>query len=298
MVNSVNSPGVCGFRQPATNVTSGTNTAATGNATGAADPAAKQTPASTNICGDVFVSKEDSAPSPREYYQEMIKQNPNSTYYPQALKICNGENRLVNFVINRGMEQAGYTTPEQKMEVMGTLSRRLMEEDQAARARGEVDKDGSVKGDVIDAYHKRVYSELGIQERYYGGSIFPQNIGPNPVACDSGLVCNLRDSAKEAVAPAPVQQALSKLGEVLGGAIPAPIQNTASKAGAAATEAAETAMLKTLESLSPEALDGVLETMLQTNKAVSSAREAVSETVSNAKETVSKAKETLKGVFR
>jgi hypothetical protein len=77
----------------------------------------------------------------------------------------------------------GWTSASQSA-IANAIRNGLVSADKAARANGQTDCQGCVKGDVIDAYHDNVFMGAGINPFWYGGNQWPQGVPPNVVPYD------------------------------------------------------------------------------------------------------------------
>ncbi|MDH5856535.1 RHS repeat-associated core domain-containing protein [Lampropedia aestuarii] len=120
------------------------------------------------------------------YYAEVMQSNPNCNYYKAGLGICSGENSLVNVVVNFGYlhAKALNNTSASFGETLEKIRASLIISDMEARSNGDVDENGCVRGNIIDDYHDKAFSEAGINTMFYGGNLWPQAVWPNPVPLD------------------------------------------------------------------------------------------------------------------
>jgi uncharacterized protein RhaS with RHS repeats len=127
------------------------------------------------------------------YYDAQMKNYPTCTYYKNAGDICKGNNSLVNKVVDAAMwsgrraaQKNGKTNfLANKGNTLTEIRNGLVDEDWAAREAGKVDPTNNcVRGNEIDAYHKRVFNKAGLSSTFYGGNLWPQGLKPNPVPLD------------------------------------------------------------------------------------------------------------------
>lgn len=121
-----------------------------------------------------------------QYYDEASQQT-HCKFYLAAAAICRGMKWDVNALLDMGIATAWMrgTTNASEAAIYNAIRNGLIESDRAARkAAGQVGCDGCVKGNVIDAYHDRVFTQNGLSPFWYGGNLAPQGIWPNPVPYD------------------------------------------------------------------------------------------------------------------
>lgn len=130
-----------------------------------------------NVAGDM---------SACSYYESMISIAPSCTYYKEALKICKGKYASVNILtkVNLAISDLFGDKSLNENEVFTNIRKKLAENDQRARDEGKIDKNGCVFGDEIDAYHEKVFEEVGLFPQLYGGNLLCQNCIINPVPVD------------------------------------------------------------------------------------------------------------------
>lgn len=123
------------------------------------------------------------------YYDSMASKYPNCSYYKEAGNICRGQGvkgYLTNSVIKMGIDataarRGGIT---RQGDMLNGIRSRLIAADQRNRQAGNLDGNGCVCGNSIDAYHNDAFNGVGIDPGYYGGNIWPQSLWPNPVPLD------------------------------------------------------------------------------------------------------------------
>jgi uncharacterized protein RhaS with RHS repeats len=121
-----------------------------------------------------------------QYYDDQAAANSKCEYYKKAAAICRAERNDVNLLMRLGMVDAwmnGWTSASQSA-IANAIRNGLVSADKAARANGQTDCQGCVKGDVIDAYHDNVFMGAGINPFWYGGNQWPQGVPPNVVPYD------------------------------------------------------------------------------------------------------------------
>ncbi|WCM94302.1 DUF6531 domain-containing protein [Acidovorax sp. NCPPB 2350] len=120
------------------------------------------------------------------YYDTMAQQKPQCSYYPAGALICRSENKLVNSAVNTALvaESAIQGKSLNQSEVLNSIRGKLVKYDQEAQAAGKVDQNGCTRGNEIDAYHDKAFTESGIRSNFYGGNLWFQGTWPNPVPLD------------------------------------------------------------------------------------------------------------------
>ncbi|MDH5858559.1 hypothetical protein [Lampropedia aestuarii] len=120
------------------------------------------------------------------YYSEMMQENQNCNYYKEGLGICRGENAIVNLAVDTGYMHAKIfnNLSTSLGETPTSIRSSLILPDQQARANEEIDQNGCAKGNVIDQYHNKAFSEAGINDFFYGGNLWLQSTWPNPAPLD------------------------------------------------------------------------------------------------------------------
>lgn len=106
-----------------------------------------------------------------------------SMYYRSAAQICRGERTDVNSVMAFGIANAWLwgRTSASEADVYNQVRLGLISGDQVATAGFG---SNGVTGNMIDAYHDRVFNSVGVGAGFYGGNLWPQGIAPNPVPFD------------------------------------------------------------------------------------------------------------------
>lgn len=107
-----------------------------------------------------------------------------SNYYRSAAQICRGERTDVNSVMATGIANAWLwgRTSASEADVYNQVRLGLISGDQVATAGFG---SNGVTGNMIDAYHDRVFNSVGVGAGFYGGNLWPQGIAPNPVPFDA-----------------------------------------------------------------------------------------------------------------
>ncbi|ADX47012.1 RHS repeat-associated core domain protein [Paracidovorax avenae ATCC 19860] len=120
------------------------------------------------------------------YYDTMAQQKPKCSYYKEGALICRGENGLVNKAVNTALifESAIQGKSLKQSEVLTSIRTKLVQYDKAAQTAGKTDENGCTKGNEIDAYHDKAFTESGIRSSFYGGNLWFQGTWPNPVPLD------------------------------------------------------------------------------------------------------------------
>lgn len=116
------------------------------------------------------------------YYDQRVCETTGDlhSYYKRAEEICNGEDRAVNSLLTLGIASAWTrgTTDLSESDIYNKIRAELIANDKNASSMNGPD---GVTGDMIDAYHNDVFSDVGIGPLFYGGNLWPQGIPPNPV---------------------------------------------------------------------------------------------------------------------
>ena len=107
-----------------------------------------------------------------------------SNYYKAAGAICRGDRVDVNAVMATGIANAWLwgRTSASEADVYNQVRSGLISSDQVAVAGFG---SNGVTGNMIDAYHDRVFNSVGVGAWFYGGNLWPQGIAPNPVPFDA-----------------------------------------------------------------------------------------------------------------
>lgn len=123
------------------------------------------------------------------YYDSMASKYPNCGYYKEAGKICRGQGMkgyLTNSVVKMGIDSTAASRGgiTRQGDMLKGIRSRLIAADQRNRQAGNLDSNGCVCGNSIDAYHNDAFNGVGIDPGYYGGNRWFQSVWPNPVPLD------------------------------------------------------------------------------------------------------------------
>jgi RHS repeat-associated protein len=120
-----------------------------------------------------------------QYYDDQAAQT-KCDYYKAAASACRAQRTDINLLMKAGIADAWIrnTTTASESAIYNAIRNGLVNGDKAARAAGQTDCKGCVKGNAIDAYHDKAFMGAGVNPFWYGGNQWPQGVWPNFVPFD------------------------------------------------------------------------------------------------------------------
>jgi uncharacterized protein RhaS with RHS repeats len=120
-----------------------------------------------------------------QYYDDQAAKT-HCAYYLSAALVCRAKRNDVNTLLRLGIADAWLrgTSTASESAIATAIRNGLVSADKAARAAGQTDCQGCVKGNVIDVYHENVFIGAGINPFWYGGNQWFQGVPPNFVPYD------------------------------------------------------------------------------------------------------------------